>query len=140
MKVLNLFLVLNLLLVFSSTTFAEDLKIKGKVQTVSNKAKVIQLLNLKTKKVQVIKFDKNTKFIEASSIKDIAKNTKIIATIKKVGAAAYSIKRILVKVPKDQLITTLEVEKAIAKGGSVFIGDARPLIKCQQQNVLFRKN
>ena len=48
----------------------------GKVQSISRKASTIQMMNLKTNEVEVIRFSKNTKFVNAKSIKEFIVNDK----------------------------------------------------------------
>ena len=48
----------------------------GKVQSISRKASTIQMMNLKTKEVDVIRFSKNTKFVNAKSIKEFEPSYK----------------------------------------------------------------
>ena len=53
----------------------------GKVQSISRKASTIQMMNLKTKAVNVVHFSKSTKFINAKSIKEFIVNDKIILNL-----------------------------------------------------------
>ena len=69
----------------------------GKVQSISRKASTIQMMNLKTNEVEVIRFSKNTKFVNAKSIKEFIVNDKIVVDASP-GEPAQQIKRVLVKV------------------------------------------
>ncbi|MGF1760279.1 rhodanese-like domain-containing protein [Photobacterium sagamiensis] len=97
----------------------------GKIQSISLEAKVIQFVNPKTKTVTVIKFNDETKLESAESFEDFIVNTKIKVTVDD-NMLASKIKRILVKLPKEQIIGTDELEEMIEGGQPLFIGDARP--------------
>ncbi|MCK5883777.1 MAG: hypothetical protein KAG61_08825 [Bacteriovoracaceae bacterium] len=111
-------------LLFSSTSLLAKM-IGGKIQSISQQAKVIQLINPKTKTVTVIKFSKDTKLVDAKTFKDLTVNTKIKADVDK-SMMASKIKRILVKLPKERIITTDELSDLVDDGKKLFIGDARP--------------
>lgn len=110
----------------SFSLMAED--VVGKIQSISVQAKVIQYLNPKTKTVSVIKFTDETKLESAESFKDLTVNTKFKATIDD-NMVASKIKRILVKLPKEQVIDTDVLADLIESGQPLFIGDARPKSK-----------
>ena len=80
----------------------------GKVQSISRKASTIQMMNLKTNEVEVIRFSKNTKFVNAKSIKEFIVNDKIVVDASP-GEPAQQIKRVLVKVDPKKIIGTKEV-------------------------------
>ena len=80
----------------------------GKVQSISRKASTIQMMNLKTNEVEVIRFSKNTKFVNAKSIKEFVVNDKIVVDASP-GEPAQQIKRVLVKVDPKKIIGTKEV-------------------------------
>ncbi len=101
-------------------------EIVGKVQSAIHMSKVIQYVNPKTKKVDVIKYDENTVLIDAESFKDFTTNTKFKAEVDDKGYVS-KIKRILVKLPADQVIDTDTLADLLDEGEPVFIGDARPL-------------
>ena len=107
---------------------AED--VVGKIQSISVKGKVIQYLNPKTNEVNVIKFTDKTKLESASSFTELTVNTKFKATLDDSGVAR-KIKRILVKLPEEQVIDTEELYELIDDGQPLFIGDARPVGKYQ---------
>lgn len=117
-------LIITSLLLAPMSLMAEE--IVGKVQSISTNAKVIQYLNPKTKEVTVIKFSDATKLIDAESFKDLTVNTKFKATVDENGLAT-KIKRILVKLPPEQIIDTDTLSELLDDGEQVFIGDARPL-------------
>ena len=66
---------LILMITFVTANYAAT--VVGKVESVSKKAKVIQFINPKTKTRHVVNVDANTKYVDAKSLKDITKNTKI---------------------------------------------------------------
>lgn len=100
-------------------------EVTGKIQSIIHSSKVIQYLNPKTKEVQVVKFTDNTELVAAESFKDLTVNTKFKATINDDNVAT-KIKRILVKLPADQVIDTDTLADLLDEGETVFIGDARP--------------
>lgn len=103
-------------------------EITGKVQSISVPAKVIQYLNPKTKEVSVLKFTEQTKLVEASSFKDFTVNTKFKAIVDD-NMVASQLKRILVKLPPELIISTDELSDLLDEGAPLFIGDARPASK-----------
>ncbi|WP_354625496.1 rhodanese-like domain-containing protein [Psychromonas sp. MME2] len=106
-------------------------EVVGKIQSISVQAKVIQLINPKSKAVTVIKFNDQTKLESAESFEELTVNTKIKATVDSDMYANY-IKRILVKLPEQQIIGTEQLAEMIEAGEKVFIGDARPV---EQYNI-----
>lgn len=117
-------LIITSLLFAPMSLMAEE--VVGKIQSISNNAKVIQYLNPKTKEVTVIKFTDQTQLIDAESFKDLTVNTKFKATIDENGVAT-KIKRVLVKLPAEQVIDTDTLSELLDEGEPVFIGDARPV-------------
>jgi rhodanese-related sulfurtransferase len=109
-------------------------EVVGKIQSISQSAKVIQYLNPKTKQVKVIKFNEDTALIDAESFKDLTVNTKFKAKINDENLAS-SIKRILVKLPDELVIDTDELADLLEEGEPVFVGDARPLAIYQQGHI-----
>lgn len=103
-------------------------EVVGKIQSISQSAKIIQYVNPKTKVVTVIKFTDSTKLIDAESFKDLTVNTKFKATIDENNIAS-KIKRILVKLPAEQVIDTDTLSELLDQGKPIFIGDARPVSK-----------
>jgi len=85
---------------------------KGKIQSISKKAKTIQVLNLKTKKIEVIRFGDKTQFINAKSIKEFIPKDVILVDYEH-GKAATSIKRVLVELPPEKIIKTQEIAKLL---------------------------
>jgi hypothetical protein len=108
-----------------------DLKVKGQVKAVSNKAKTLSL-KVKGKGVMLFKFNDTTKFINFTKTKEIKYPTAVVVKYKTVGPdnMALSIKKALVSLPKGVTeIKTDEVAALILKGpdaGNYFLVDARP--------------
>jgi rhodanese-related sulfurtransferase len=100
-------------------------QVVGKVQSAIHMSKVIQYVNPKTKKVSVIKYDENTVLEDAESFKDFTVNTKFKAEVDENDYASI-LKRVLVKLPDDQIIDTDTLADLLDEGTPVFIGDARP--------------
>lgn len=100
-------------------------EISGKIQSISQQAKVIQLINPKTKAVTVLKYTEQTKLIDADSFNELTVNTKLKAIVDQ-GLVAHSIRRILVTLPVEQVIDTDELADLLDEGATLFIGDARP--------------
>lgn len=119
-------IVASLLLTVPFSLSAKE--IVGKVQSAIHMTKTIQYLNPKTKKVSVIKYDDKTVLVDAESFKDLTVNTKFKAEIDENGYAS-KIKRVLVKLPPEQLIDTDTLADLLDEGAQVFIGDARPVGK-----------
>lgn len=101
-------------------------EITGKVQSTSVDGQAIQFINPKTKEVNVLKFNKDTKLVDAESFKDFTHNTKFKATIDD-NMLASKLRRILVLLPAEQIIDTDTLEEMLADGKPVFVGDARPV-------------
>lgn len=102
-------------------------QIKGKIQSISRKAKTIQLMDVKTKKIEVIRFGQGTQFINAESIKEFIINDVILIDYEP-GREAKSIKRVLVELPADKIIKTDEIVKLLEGPSSEYlIVDARPV-------------
>ena len=98
----------------------------GKVQSISRKASTIQMMNLKTNEVEVIRFSKNTKFVNAKSIKEFIVNDKIVVDASP-GEPAQQIKRVLVKIDPKKVIGTKEVAALMQRPPEDYlIIDARP--------------
>ena len=114
------------ILIMPFSLMAED--IVGKIQSISVQAQVIQYINPKTNEVSVIKFTDETKLESAESFNDLTVNTKFKATVDD-NMVASKIKRVLVKLPKEQVIGTDELADLIDSGQLLFIGDARPKSK-----------
>ncbi|WED20674.1 rhodanese-like domain-containing protein [Vibrio sp. JC009] len=119
-------LVASLALVLPFSAAAEQ--VVGKIQSAVHMSKTIQYLNPKTKEVNVIKYDENTVLVDAESFKDLTVNTKFKAEVDENGYAS-KIKRVLVKLPADQVIDTDTLSDMLDDGEPVFIGDARPVSK-----------
>ncbi|WP_220721048.1 rhodanese-like domain-containing protein [Agarivorans litoreus] len=109
-------------------------EVVGKIQSISQSAKIIQYLNPKTKQVKVIKFNEDTTLVDAESFKDLTVNTKFKAEVNDDNLAS-SIKRILVKLPDELVIDTDELADLLESGEPVFVGDARPLAIYQQGHI-----
>lgn len=103
-------------------------EVVGKIQSISQSAKVIQYINPKTKEVTVIKFTDSTQLIDAESFKDLTMNTKFKATIDDNNVAS-KIKRVLVKLSAELVIDTDALSDLLDQGKPIFIGDARPVSK-----------
>jgi len=102
-------------------------QLKGKIQSISKKAKTIQLMDVKTKKIEVIRFGQDTQFINAKSIKEFIVNDVILVDYES-GEKAKSIKRILVELPADKIIKTDEIVKLLEGSSSKYLlVDARPV-------------
>ena len=98
----------------------------GKVQSISWKVSTIQIMNSKTKVVDVIRFSKSTKFVNAKSIKEFIVNDKIIVNLAP-GKPAQQIKRVLVKIDPKKVIGTKEVAALLQRPPEDYlIVDARP--------------
>ena len=119
-------LIISLLLAVPLSASAAE--VTGKIQSIIHSSKVIQYLNPKTKVVQVIKYTEDTQLEAAESFKDLTVNTKFKATLNDDNIAT-KIKRILVKLPADQVIDTDTLSEMVEEGAAVFIGDARPVGK-----------
>ena len=108
-----------------------DLKVKGQVKAVSNKAKTLSL-NVKGKGVMLFKFNDTTKFINFTKTKEIKYPTAVVVKYKTEGPdnMAFSIKKALISLPKGVTeIKTDEVVALVLKGpdaGNYFLVDARP--------------
>jgi hypothetical protein len=108
-----------------------DLKVKGQVKSVSNKAKTLSV-TVKDKGVMLFKFNDQTKFINFTKTKEIKYPTAVVVQYKTEGPdnVALSIKKALVSLPKGvSEIKTDQVAALVAKGpdaGNYFLVDARP--------------
>ena len=101
-------------------------QLKGKIQSISNKAKSIQLLVNDTKKVEVVRFSEKTTYVNANSIKEFIKNDVIIVDGKP-GEVAKKIKRVLITLPNHKVITTQGLAKIINQPKIPYtLVDARP--------------
>ncbi|GEM79595.1 rhodanese-like domain-containing protein [Vibrio superstes] len=119
----SLLLAVTLLTVSIATSAAE---VTGKIQSIIHSSKVIQYLNPKTKEVKVLKYTDETTLLEADSFKDLTVNTKFKAVVNDDNVATQ-IKRVLVKLPPEQVIDTDTLADLMDEGKPIFIGDARPL-------------
>ncbi|MCW8327667.1 rhodanese-like domain-containing protein [Photobacterium sp. SDRW27] len=117
-----------LLVLFTMPYSSMAEEIIGKIQSISIQGKVIQFINPKTNEVSVLKFTEETKLESADSFKDLMVNTKFKATVDD-NMVAGKIKRVLVNLPKDQIIGTDELAELIESGQPLYIGDARPKSK-----------
>ncbi|MBF0278843.1 MAG: hypothetical protein HQM13_13665 [SAR324 cluster bacterium] len=103
-----------------------NVQVKGKIQSISNRAKTIQMLDIKAKKNVVVRFGDQTKYVNAKSIKEFIVNDVIIVNYEE-GKEVDSIKRVLAEVPGDQLITTQELSQVLQQSpDSYVLVDARP--------------
>ena len=102
-------------------------QLKGKIQSISKKAKTIQLMDVKTKKIEVIRFGQDTQFINAKSIKEFIVNDVILIDYEP-GRGAQSIKRVLVELPAEKIIKTDEIARLLEGPSSKYLlVDARPV-------------
>lgn len=101
-------------------------EITGKIQSAVHQTQTIKYLNPKTKEISVIKYDDKTVLVDAEDFHDLEVNTKFKAEVDENGYAS-KIKRVLVKLPADQVIDTDTLSDMLDEGEAVFIGDARPL-------------
>jgi rhodanese-related sulfurtransferase len=122
-RTIGVLLSASLLTVSMVSNAAEE--VTGKIQSIVYSSKVIQYLNPATKEVQVLKYSDETTLLEASSFKDLTVNTKFKATLNQDNVATQ-IKRVLVKLPDEQIIDTDTLADLLDDGETVFIGDARP--------------
>lgn len=113
------------LLLFALPLSVSAEEVTGKIQSIIHSSKVIQYLNPKTKAVKVVKYTDETELVAAESFKDLTVNTKFKATLNSEGVAT-KIKRILVKLPPEEVIDTDTLADMLDEGETVFIGDARP--------------
>ena len=95
-------------------------EVVGKIQSISQSAKVIQYVNPKTKEVTVIKFTDSTELRDAQSFKELTVNTKFKATVDENNIAS-KIKPILVKVPAELVIDTDTLSELLEQGKPLFI-------------------
>ncbi|MBC8259836.1 MAG: rhodanese-like domain-containing protein [SAR324 cluster bacterium] len=101
-------------------------QIKGKIQSIVKKSSTIQMLNLKTKKVEVIQFGKQTKYVNAKSIKDFILKDVILVDVEK-GKEATKIKRVLVELPAKMIADTKLIHSLVnGDPGKYMLLDARP--------------
>ena len=108
-----------------------DLKVKGQVKAVSNKAKTLSV-TVKDKGVMLFKFNDQTQFINFTKTKEIKYPTAVLVQYKTEGPdnVALSIKKALISLPKGVTeIKTDQVAALVEKGpeaGNYFLVDARP--------------
>jgi hypothetical protein len=108
-----------------------DLKVKGQVKAISNKAKTLSL-KVKGKGLMLFKFNDTTKFINFTKTKEIKYPTAVVVKYKTVGPdnMALSIKKALISLPKG--VTEIKTDEVVAlvekgpKAGNYFLVDARP--------------
>ena len=101
-------------------------QIKGKIQSISRKAKTIQLVNLKSKQIEIIRFGENTQYTNAKSIKEFIPND-VIKVEYEPGQEAKSIIRVLVKLPPEKVIETGKLASIMQDPSSEYLlVDARP--------------
>lgn len=102
-------------------------QIKGKIQSIVKKASTIQMLNLKTKKVEIIQFDKSTKYKNAKSIKDFIIKDVIVVDVEP-GKPASNIKRVLIELPADKIADTKLIYSLVnGDPNKYMLIDARPV-------------
>jgi hypothetical protein len=110
----------------------DDLKVKGQVKAVTNKAKTVSV-KVKGKGLMLFKFNDSTKFINFTKTKEIKYPTAVVVKYKVEGPnnVALSIKKALISLPKGVTeIKTDEVAALVEKGpdaGNYFLVDARPV-------------
>ncbi|MEH6451681.1 MAG: rhodanese-like domain-containing protein [Psychromonas sp.] len=119
----NKIIIVLCLMIMPFTLLASE--VVGKIQSISVKGKVIKYLNPKTKEISVIKFSEDTVLESADDFKDLTVNTKFKASVND-QSVATKIKRILVKLPAEQMISTDELEALMDGSNPYFLGDARP--------------
>ena len=101
-------------------------QIKGKIQSIVRKASTIQMLNLKTKKVEIVQFGKKTKFVNAESIKDFIIKDVILVDVQP-GQVATKIKRVLVELPPEKVADTRLIHGLVYGNPDKYaLYDARP--------------
>ncbi|MBW1703591.1 MAG: rhodanese-like domain-containing protein [Deltaproteobacteria bacterium] len=106
-------------------------KVKGKVKGVSNRAKTISL-SVKGKGAMVFKFNDKTRFINATSARDMKKGEAAVVKYKSAGPdmLAVSITKAIAKMPEGVgVIKTPEVAALVKKGpkaGNYYLIDTRP--------------
>lgn len=114
------------ILLFSAPAGSMAAQIKGKIQSISGKAKAIQMADVKTNKVEVIRFNDDTRFLNAGSYKELIPDDVVLVDYEP-GSAAKSIKRLVVEVPPEKLVDTQRVAAVIEGSASDYLlVDARP--------------
>lgn len=106
-------------------------KVKGKIKTVVGKSHTISI-EVAQKGLMVFKFTPETKFVNASSYKDLAADELLDIEFKTVGAenVAAVLKKVVAQLPKGVALMKLdEAEVLVAKGpkaGNYTMYDSRP--------------
>ena len=108
-----------------------DLKVKGQVKAVTNKAKTVSV-KVKGKGLMLFKFNDSTKFINFKKTKEIKYPTAVVIKYKVEGPdnVALSIKKALISLPKG--VTEIKTDEVVAlvekgpKAGNYLLVDARP--------------
>ena len=111
----------------------------GEFYSRSRKAKSIQIkIN---NRMQLVKYDQNTKVKNVPDIKKLKRPIPILVHYKKVGpdyVATQIVAKPKIKVPEDQLIGTKELARLVAMGptkGKYTLVDSRPGIKFKEGHI-----
>lgn len=121
-----------LLMLQSGALFAAT--VTGQIQSISKKAQTIQMKDAKADKGYVIKIGKATQFNNAKSIKDFIVNDKVVVDYQP-GSPATSIKRVLIKIPPERLISTTNLVKLMSSRQQYTIIDSRPAGRYQEGHI-----
>jgi len=119
----------------------KDMKdiVAGNFYSRSNKARSITVNT--GKQMMVIKFTQDTQIVNAPNIKALKKPVPVRVHFKRIGPDLVASKVVVkpkMKVPKDQLMETKELEKLISLGpekGKYTLVDARPSIKYEAGHI-----
>jgi rhodanese-related sulfurtransferase len=109
-------------LAFSQALYAE--LVKGRIQTVSKKARTVQI-GVKNKKV-VIRIDKSTQFDGFAGLKELSP-PDLIEVEREPGQAATRIKKIVFALPPGVEINTKQLLKIMTGKAPYHLFDARPV-------------
>ncbi len=120
-KVLQTVVLVSLLSI-SSVIFADS--VKGRIQYISHKAHSIQV-GVKGKPSVVVKFDKNTQFVNGKGIKELGTND-LIKVEYTPDQAASRITKVVFGLPPGVEISTKEMEAIIHGDQDYLLVDVRP--------------
>jgi len=119
------------LLAFLFFSSSAVLAVTGQIQSISKRARTLQVFDQKTKQVHVVRLGSQTRYENAASLKEFIVNDKVVIDYEP-GQPARIVKRVVIQVPPEKLISTQELSGLIARKAPMLLVDARPAMRFQE--------
>ncbi len=95
-------------------------RLRGRIRNISFKSKTMEILDFSTDKHRIFRFDDATVSINARTTRDFHKHDNVEIRYRN-GTSLQSIKKMLVYVPRDKVITTRDLQKLINESETPYV-------------------